>query len=162
MNILSSLSIKNLKLNKKRTISMIIGIILSCGLICAVATMFTSFQETLIQNAVNETGYYHLKMFNITDDKLETLKNNRDIKNIYTMYENGYGILENGKNEYKPFLKLYSMDEKLFEYLKFNLIEGRFPNNENEIIISKHIISNGKVELKIGDKISRIYNCWYN
>ena len=154
MNILKNLSIKNLKLNKKRTISTIIGIILSCSLICAVSTMVASFQETLIENAVNETGYYHLKMIGVTDDKLEELKKNRDIKSIYTINQNGYGILENGQNEDKPYLKLYSMDKDLFEYLKFNLIEGRFPNNQNEVIISKHIIDNGKVDIKIGDKIS--------
>ena len=61
MNILSKLSIRNLKLNKKRTISTIIGIILSVALICAVASMGTSFQATLVENAINETGYYHLK-----------------------------------------------------------------------------------------------------
>ncbi len=55
MKVLSELSIRNLKLNKKRTISTIIGIILSCSLICAVATMVTSFRETLVQNAINET-----------------------------------------------------------------------------------------------------------
>ena len=154
MNILSQISIKNLKLNKKRTISTIIGIILSCSLICAVATMVTSFQETLIENAVNENGYYHLKMLQITDDKIKTLQNNRDIKDIFTVYENGYGILENGQNEDKPYLKLHSMDKSVFENLKLNLIEGTFPNNENEVIISKHIIDNGKVDLKIGDKIN--------
>ena len=154
MNILNKVSIKNLKLNKKRTISTIIGIILSCSLICAVATMVTSFQETLIENAIKETGYYHLKISDITENDLKTLENNRDIKDIYTLYENGYALLENGKNEYKPYLKLHSMDKELFEYLNFNLIEGRFPSNNNEIIISKHIIDNGKVDLKIGDKIN--------
>ena len=38
MKILNKVSIKNLKFNKKRTISTIIGIILSVALICAVAT----------------------------------------------------------------------------------------------------------------------------
>ena len=154
MNILSKLSIRNLKLNKKRTISTIIGITLSCSLICAVATMVASFRETLIENAVNETGYYHLKMLQITDDKMKTLENNRDIKDIFTVYENGYGILENGQNKDKPYLKLHSMDKSVFENLKFNLVEGEFPSNKNEIIISKHIIDNGKVNLKIGDKIN--------
>ena len=65
------LSLKNFKLNKKRTISTIIGIILSVALICAVATMATSFQETLIQNAISETGYYHLKVGNVTDKEKE-------------------------------------------------------------------------------------------
>ena len=37
MNILNELTIKNLKLNKKRTIVTIVGIVLSVALICAVA-----------------------------------------------------------------------------------------------------------------------------
>lgn len=153
MDILKQIAIKNLKLNKKRTISTIIGIVLSCSLICAVATIVTSFQTTLVQNSVNKTGYYHLKLSNITDENIKTLENNRDIKDIWTISQNGYGILENGQNEYKPYLKLYSMDKTSFENLKFKLQEGRFPKNENEIIISQHIIDNGKVNYKIGDKI---------
>lgn len=153
MNILSKLSIRNLKLNKKRTISTIIGIILSVALICAVASMGISFQATLVENAINETGYYHLKISDVTDENIESLKNNRDIKDVFTISENGYGKLENAQNVDKPYLKLYSMDKDIFELLKFNLIEGRFPENNNEIIISEHIIENAKVNYKIGDKI---------
>ena len=153
MNILNKISIRNLKLNKKRTISTIIGIILSTALICAVATMATSFQHTLVQNSINRTGYYHLKLYDITDENIKTLKNNRDIKNIFTIKEVGYGKLENGKNEDKPYLKLYSMDNKIFNELKFKLTKGRFPNNNNEIVISRHIDTNGKVNYKVGDKI---------
>lgn len=153
MNILSKLSIRNLKLNKKRTISTIIGIILSVALICAVASMGISFQATLVENAINETGYYHLKISDVTDENIKSLKNNRDIKDVLTISEKGYGKLENGKNIDKPYLKLYSMDKKSFEFLKFNLIDGRFPSNNNEVIISEHIIKNAKVNYKIGDKI---------
>ncbi len=116
--------------------------------------MMTSVQETLIQNAINETGYHHLKMLNVSDEKLKTLENNRDIKEFFTIYENGYAKLENGQNKDKPYLRLYSMDKTAFDNLKFNIIEGKFPSNKNEIIISKHIIDNGKVNLKIGDKIN--------
>lgn len=153
MNILNKISIRNLKLNKKRTISTIIGIILSTALICAVATMATSFQHTLVQDDINRTGYYHLKLYDVTDENIRTLKNNRDIEDIFTIKEVGYGKLENGKNEDKPYLKLYSMDNKIFDELKFKLTEGRFPNNNNEIVISRHIATNGKVNYKVGDKI---------
>lgn len=154
MNILNKLTLKNLKLNKKRTISTIIGIILSCALICAVATMVTSFQATLVENAVNDTGYYHVNISNIDDEDIVTLKNNRDIENIFTINEIGYGNLQNSQNEYKQYLKLFSMDLETFENLKFDLVEGRFPTDSNEVIISKHIINNAKVEYKIGDKIN--------
>lgn len=153
MDILNKLSIQNLKLNKKRTISNILGITLSVALICAVSTLITSFQKTLVQNAINETGNYHLKLSNVTDDNINELKNNRDIKEIYSVKTIGHAILENGKNLFKPYLKVYSMDESIFKKLSFNLVKGRFPNNSNELIISEHIKTNGKVEYNIGDKI---------
>lgn len=99
-------------------------------------------------------GYYHFRVSNITNNDIEKFKNNSEIKNVYTVYENGYGLLENSENEYKPYLKLYSMTEETFENLKFKIIEGRFPNSDNEVIISNHIKENAKVEYKIGDKIS--------
>ena len=42
MDLLNKLTIKSLKLNKKRTIVTIIGIMLSVALITAVATMYSS------------------------------------------------------------------------------------------------------------------------
>ncbi len=153
MTILSKLSIKNLKLNKKRTISTIIGIILSVALICGVATLVTSFKESLVQNAIEEKGYYHLKLSNITDENVKELENNRDILSIKYTSELGYSLLDGSINEYKPYLKLCSMDKETFKDLKFKLIEGEFPKNENEVIISSHIASNGGVKYNIGDKI---------
>lgn len=153
MTILNKLSIKNLKLNKKRTISTIIGIILSVALICGVATLVTSFQETLVQNEIEKKGYYHIKISEITDENIKELENNRDILSIKYTNEIGYSILEGSTNEYKPYLKLCSMNENTFKDLKFKLIEGQFPKNSNEIIISNHILNNGGVNYKIGDKI---------
>ena len=154
MNILKHLAINNLKMNKKRTISTIIGIILSTALICGTATLVTSIQNTLVQNAINETGYYHFKIESITDNDIEELKTNKKIKNINAVRECGYGILTGSKNENKPYVKLFSIDEDNFKDLKFKLIEGRFPKNSNELIISEHIKTNAEVDLKVGDKVS--------
>lgn len=154
MNILNKLTIKNLKLNKKRSLGTIIGIILSVALICAVSNMVSSFRETLIQNAINESGYWHIRLYNVSNDKLKRLKLNKDIDNIYTISEDGYAKLDTIKNEYKPYLKFYGMNKEAFNNLEFKLIKGRFPKNDNEIIISEHLNKNGKTNLKIDDEIT--------
>ena len=154
MNILNKLTIKNLKLNKKRSLGTIIGIILSVALICAVSNMVSSFRETLIQNAINESGYWHIRLYNVSNDKLKRLKLNKDIDNIYTISEDGYAKLDTIKNEYKPYLKFYGMNKEAFNNLEFKLIKGRFPKNDNEIIISEHLNKNGKANLKIDDEIT--------
>lgn len=154
MNILNKLTIKNLKLNKKRSLGTIIGIILSVALICAVSNMVSSFRETLIQNAINESGYWHIRLYNVSNGKLKRLKLNKDIDNIYTISEDGYAKLDTIKNEYKPYLKFYGMNKEAFNNLEFKLIKGRFPKDDNEIIISEHLNKNGKANLKIDDEIT--------
>ena len=151
MNILNKLSIKNLKMNKKRTISTIIGIILSCALICAVATMVMSFQATLVQNAINETGYYHLKISNISSEKLDVLKNNRDIQNIRLEYNLGYSYFEHEGAEDQPYINVYSLEKNNFENLAYKIIEGEFPKNSEEILISEKVANDSNYE--IGDTI---------
>ena len=49
MNLLNKLTTKNLKLNKKRTVVTIIGIMLSIALITAVASMVVSFRKSYIE-----------------------------------------------------------------------------------------------------------------
>ena len=153
MNILNKLSIRNLKLNKKRTISTIIGIILSIALICTVASMGLSFQATLVENAKNETGYWHIKLKDIEDTQIKSIENNRDIKEIYKVRKCGYSELEGSKNEDKPCVKLFSMSNDTFTRLKLKLKEGRFPANNKEVIINEGIINKAKVNYKIGDTI---------
>ncbi len=148
MNILKKLSKKNLFLNKKRTIVTIIGIILSGSLISAVSGMFTSMQKTIVQNAINETGYYHIELFKLDDNDIKKLNANRDIKEIKFMYDLGYSHFI--ENEEMPFIHIYST-EKIDE-LSYHIIDGRKPNNENEIILNKKALQDSNY--KIGDTIT--------
>ena len=154
MKVLTKITIKNLKLNKKRTIGTLVGIILSVALICAVAGMATSLRQSLIQTASSNTGYWHLKLSNINKEDIEKLKNNRDIKDLNIINDVGYAKLENSQNENRPYIHLYSLDEKSFNNMELVLVEGNYPQNSNEIAISKSIIDDAQVDLKIGDTIT--------
>ncbi len=158
MKVLNKVSLKNLKLNKKRTISTIIGIMLSVALICAVAAMANSLQATLVQNAVNETGYYHINLMEISKEDFSNVKNNRDIKNIKIMYDIGYSNFNGGKQEDNPYIHVYSMKAEEIQDLAYQIIEGRMPTNQYEIVLNKSAMfeSNYKIgdtiELEIGNR----------
>ena len=154
MQVLTKITIKNLKLNKKRTIGTLVGIILSVALICAVAGMATSLRQSLIQTASSNTGYWNLKLSNINKEDIEKLKNNRDIKDLNIINDVGYAKLENSQNENRPYIHLYSLDEKSFNNMELELVEGTYPQNSNEIAICKSIIDDAQVDLKIGDTIT--------
>lgn len=152
MNVLNKLALKNLKLNKKRTIGTIIGIILSVALICAVAGLGTSLKETLVQNAINETGYYHIKVMDISKDKITKMKNNRDVLNIIETYHIGTSNYEYEKDKDCDYFDVYSMNQEDMGKLSYQLIEGTYPNNNNEIIVTKKMLLNDNK--KIGDTIT--------
>ena len=154
MKVLTKITIKNLKLNKKRTIGTLVGIILSVALICAVAGMATSLRQSLIQTASSNTGYWHLKLSNINKEDIEKLKNNRDIKDLNIINDVGYAKLAKSANENRPYIHLYSLDEKSFNNMELELVEGTYPQNSNEIAICKSIIDDAQVDLKIGDTIT--------
>ena len=154
MNILKKLTIKNLKLNKTRTIATILGIVLSVALITAVTTMYTSAMESLIRTEKENDGNIHLAIYGLSKDKLADLKNNRNIDHIYLTKKIGYAKLDESKNDSKPYAFIMGMTNDSIKNLGINIKEGRLPENENEIVIPSHLRTNGRVEKHIGDTIT--------
>lgn len=154
MKILNDLSIKDLKLNKKRSLVIIIGIILSTALICGVAGLVTSFQKTLVDYQIKTEGNYHVTFYNVPKEELKYIEENRNVDKYYLSENIGYAKLENSQNKNKPYLYIVSMDNGYLNNMAVNLVEGRLPENSSELVISKHIITNGKVDLKVGDTIT--------
>ena len=151
MNVLNNLTIKNLKLNKKRTIVTIIGIILSVALICAVAGMVTSFQATLVNIAITDGGNRHLTVENVSKEDLKYFTNNSHVKSIYLTETLGYAKYDN-MNEYKPYAYVLGYTKEAFENTTLKIVSGRLPQDSGEIVVSVPFQNNAKV--KIGDTIT--------
>lgn len=154
MDLLKKLTIKNLKLNKKRTIVTIIGIMLSVALITAVVTMYSSMISSLIKFETHEKGDFHAAFYNVPMDKVKELQNNRKIQEVFLTQNIGYAKLENCKNEYKPYAFVKAFTKKSLDNLSVKLVEGRLPENENEIVIPTHLKTNGRIILNVGDDIT--------
>ena len=152
MSILNRLTIKNLRLNKKRTIVTIIGIILSTALMVGIGLLFSSFQDLMIRDTIGYSGKYEAKYNGVDLIKLNDIKN----KNFTYFYEKPIGFSKTqSSNEYKPYMYITSVNREYFDELK--LIEGSFPKNENEIVISNHVITNGGLDYKVGDIVTFTY-----
>lgn len=153
MNLLNKLTIKNLKLNRKRTIVTIIGIILSVALITAVASMYFSAIASLIKFETAEKGNFHIAFFDVPVSELDSFKNNRKIETINLTQNIGYAKIDS-QNEYKPYAFVKAFTKNSLENLSVKLVEGRLPENEDEIIIPTHLKTNGRLILKVGDTIT--------
>lgn len=152
MSILNRLTIKNLRLNKKRTIVTIIGIILSTALMVGIGLLFSSFQDLMIRDTIGYSGKYEANYSDVDLDKLNNIKD----KGFTYFYEKPIGFSKiESSNEYKPYMYITSVNKEYFDELK--LIEGSFPKNENEAVISNHVITNGGLNYKVGDIVTFKY-----
>ncbi len=153
MNILSRFTLKSISKNKKRTIVTIIGVALSTALICAVAGMCMSFQKTLVETSKESDGNFHIRFENVPTDQLKYIEDNKNVKSYFYTKTLGYSVLNNSYNEYKPYLFIMGFTDKALENSGLKLEEGRMPENDSELVISNHIKSNGRVDLKVGDTL---------
>ena len=141
-------------LNKKRTVVTIIGIMLSTALVCAVAGLVTSAQQTFVNLIKNTDGDYHISFSNVPQEQQKYIIQNNAVDSYYVTKELGYSKFESIQNENKPYIYVVSMNENAFEKGAYKLIEGRMAQNENEIVIPQHLIDNGRVKINVGDKIT--------
>ena len=152
MSILNDLTIKNLKLNKKRTIVTIVGIILSTALMVGIGLLFSSFQDYMIRETISYNGKYEAEYGDVSLDKLNSI----DKKDFSYFYQKPIGFSKfDSANEYKPYIYISSVDKEYFNEL--HLISGRFAENDSELVISNHINTNGGASYKIGDIITLKY-----
>lgn len=154
MNLMKTLTLKNLKLNRKRTIVTIVGIILATALLSALVTLVSSFQYSMIEYQKQKGGDFHVKFSNVKMSELSEFKNNRNIESTFETMGMGFAKLDGCKNEDKPYAYVMATDEAGFERGCFKLIEGRMAKNEDEIVIPRHLKTNGRIDIKVGDEIT--------
>ena len=153
MTLLNKLTIKNLKLNKKRTIVTIIGIMLSVALITAVASMYASGIKSLIKYETLIKGDFHTAFYNVPTSDIDKFVNNRNIEKLNITEGLGYAKIDS-KNEDKPYAYLKGFTKDSLNNLSVRLVKGRLPENTNEIVIPTHLKTNGRLDLKLNDSIT--------
>lgn len=153
MSLLNKLTIKNLNLNKKRTVVTIIGIMLSVALITAVASIYSSGIKSLIKYETCEKGNFHTAFYNVPVSDIDIFENNRNIETINITKNVGYAKIDS-KNEYKPYAFIKAFTKDSLKNLSVKLVDGRLPENENEVVIPTHLKTNGRLFLNIGDSIT--------
>jgi putative ABC transport system permease protein len=123
-------------------------------MITAVASLGISFMDLMRRQAIATDGEWHVLYHNVNEQQLQRIKKDEDTKTTILSREVGYAYLHGSKNKNKPYLYLKEFNQEGYENFPMELQEGRWPQKENEIIISEEIINNGKVKLKIGDSLT--------
>lgn len=154
MNIIYTLTRRQLLLNKKRTLVTLIGVILSVAMITAVPTFVTSFLAMMRMTAIENTGFWHANYVQIPVSDLEQVAKDDNVLHVALSNSIGFAKLVHCKNLDKPYLYVQAYDKQAFETFRIRLQRGRLPNNEAEIVIPAHLRTNGGITYDVGDTIT--------
>lgn len=154
MKLLNKLTLKNLRLNKVRTIVTIVGIMLSAALITVVSGMALSGRQTMIDAQMVYGGNYDVALDIIDNSVIETARNNRNVENAFYKERLGYARTKNADGETCNYSVLAMSENTYGNCFKIDLIKGKFPTNSGEAVVTKAFKTQDGKDVKIGDKIT--------
>ncbi|MCI8551317.1 MAG: FtsX-like permease family protein [Lachnospiraceae bacterium] len=154
MNIVSKVTIQHLKQNRKRTIVTILGIMLSVALIMAISAFAESFLDMMRQQEIATDGEWHVNFEDVPKEKISEITQDPEVKKTLISKEVGAALLEGCENEAKPYLAIRAYSDGAMEEYPLTLMEGRLPQAEGEIVLPKHLETNGGIDWKVGDTIT--------
>ena len=153
MNIFKTYVKRNIKNNRLRTTMTIVGIILSVALVAAVIEGAFSGVEYVRNILKNAYGNHHGYVMNMEMDTAYELIQ-KDEVDAYTTF-NTVGWADIGsQNSTKPYLLIKEATEDITDFLSVKITAGHFPQEDDEILISEHLATNGNVQYKVGDTIT--------
>lgn len=154
MKLLNKLTLKNLRLNKVRTIVTIVGIMLSAALITVVSGMALSGRQTMIDAQKTWSGDYDVSLDIIDTAKIDKIRQNRNVENAYYKERLGFSkatVADNAEYGYA----VTAISENAFDgCFKLKLEKGSFPTNSNEAVVTGAFKNTDGKDVKVGDKIT--------
>jgi putative ABC transport system permease protein len=159
----SDITLRYIKVQRKRALLTVLGIVLSVALITSIGTMLMSMRDRLMRDEIKNNGDYHAVFLQVEGEKVSKLRNNVEVGNSALTVREGTGLLsqidgeERKNNPESPFgryLTVRSYDADAFKMFPVTLKEGRFPQNEKEIIVDYWVPDYLPQKPKVGDRIS--------
>src|SRR5512138_2158910 len=152
MNILTTYTLKYLRLNRKRTAVTILGVILSAALICGVFLLGVSFQKVMIDHEIFMAGNWHARFHGVPYENAKYITENSAVQTA--MLSQPLGSATDGShNTVRPYLYVTAYDDLSFQNHSIELISGRFPQNAEELLISPVMIRDSGLDLKPGSTL---------
>lgn len=155
MNILNKLTIRHLKLNKKRTIVSIIGIILSTALMVGIGLLFSTLRDNAIHETILNQGSYHSMLKEVSGKDINMVEKEKGIKDYFLSEFVGYSKIIDLEEENDDFyLRIDAVDDNYFKEIE--LARGRLPQNENEVLApssyenDKYFKLNNELKISLG------------
>ena len=153
MESIFTLTLRTLQQNKKRTILTIFTIILAVGMLTAVLCSGWAMLRFLQEKETVYGGDYAYSIEITSQHQAETLMQCKNVEDVSLLRFAGSSFY--GEPSNKNLLAVAEINDAFVEsfYLEQYLLEGRYPLNENEIVLTQDFIDDNGLTFSVGDTI---------
>lgn len=158
--VIKHLAKKNLKSNGRRSVSMILAVLLSSFLLFSVFTVGATYLKMQrLQNIRLNGAEFDAIMYGISDEQKTLLEENPDVASYGIVMVSG-GVKETEADK-TPGVGLVYADEIYWNDMMAparKFVKGHYPMEENEIMVTEDALKKcGFPDKKIGDEITFVY-----
>ena len=142
-----------MKKNKRRTVITFAGILVMVILMTAVFVGKDTIMNFMQRAVEEENGKWHVQIYGVGKEAAEEIGNLDGVETVNVSRPLGYtDFKESGNPEETPMLELKGYSGELFDLMNMRLVEGRYPENDHEILISERAVKEGST-INVGDTI---------
>jgi len=134
--------------HKKKTRLTILSIVISVALITGVFSMLDALLQFEKIQVIHDYGNYHIAVKDATDEEMQAISGRIDVKNTGRWKTLGEANI-NGMT-----CALGALDENFTENLNIEVIQGKYPTGQNEIMLEKWAAESIQLNVKVGDTVS--------
>lgn len=152
MNIIAKLTLKYMKLNKRRTVVTILGTIISVAMLTAVFTTSFSFKETMQRLQIESSGLWQVKCSNVQAGDLPIFQEDTDTEHLDVSVPYGISFVDALSDKKHSVLSVEGHSD--FAATPVRLSSGQLPQNKGEIIVSQKFAKAMGDNFQMGDSLS--------
>ena len=158
--VLTRMAGRVLRSNKRRSITMILAILLSVFMLFSVFTVgVTYFKMQRLQNIRMSGGEFDAIMYGVTKEQLKTCRENEDILRYGVHAVSGY--IDETEYDNTPEVMLMWADETCWNEIMAparEKVSGHYPVEEDEVMVTEYALEKcGFHGLKVGDTFTAVY-----
>lgn len=153
MNIMNEYTYHQIKKNKRHTISILVAITIASALLCSLCIFIYSFWQGKVISTIENTGYWHGELWESTSgDKLKYIIENPKVES--TMIK-GTWVTAQLYDTKQPYFLMRDANKNFWNDMNFKntIMEGRLPEREGEIVVSKLFFSENS-SYNVGDELT--------
>ena len=148
-NIIHTVTLAQMRVNPRRTLVTLAGVILSVTMLTAVFAGADSFLNLLYRQAVQDSGTWHGRAFETGERVVQNLSQDGRVAQLGLAASWGVAPLDGQNGEGAA---LYGVNRSFYQLLGVECLEGTLPAQENELAITQALAE--ETGWKPGDRVS--------